>query len=77
MQRLLRAGNDEVAIFVELAEDMSGFKRLLDQDRAPWTSCAGALSGSIGTQKSSRQLRLASNQVRFKSPNKAVIAILI
>ena len=30
MQRLLRAGDDEVAIFVELAEDMSGFKRLLD-----------------------------------------------
>jgi hypothetical protein len=27
VKRLLRAANDEVAIFVELAEDMSGFKR--------------------------------------------------
>jgi hypothetical protein len=27
VKRLLRAGNDEVAIYVELAEDMSGFKR--------------------------------------------------
>jgi hypothetical protein len=27
VKRLLRAGNDEVAIYVELAEDMSGLKR--------------------------------------------------
>ena len=30
VQRLLRAGNDEVSIFLELAEDMPDFKRLLD-----------------------------------------------
>ena len=64
MQRLADEGNDDVAIFVELADDMPAFRRLLDA--GPHAMDQLCLAGSTDTQRSSKPSRpgIASGEIR-------------
>jgi hypothetical protein len=50
-------GNDDVAIFVELMDDMPAFRRLLDAGPHVMDQLSCGLAGSTGTQRSSKPSR--------------------
>jgi hypothetical protein len=57
VQRLAAEGHDDVAIFVELVDDMPAFRRLLDAGPHARINCACGLAGSTSTQRSSKPSR--------------------
>jgi hypothetical protein len=65
VQRLAGEGDDDVAIFVELVDDMPAFRRLLDAGPHAMDQLCLRFGGSTGTQRSSKPpwpvLRLAKS----------------
>jgi hypothetical protein len=55
VQRLMAEGADDIAIFVEMADDMPAIQAVAGlEDTLPWTGYACGLAGSIATQRSLR-----------------------
>jgi hypothetical protein len=66
MQRLADEGNDDVAIFVELADDMSAFRRLLDAGPHAMDQLCLWFGGVLPIRKDPRSHRagIASGEIR-------------